>query len=56
MKCNFRSFTGTDTMLLGALTAGAVGSVALSGNLVPAWALRVQQDFHAGDLVQVRRA
>jgi 4-hydroxy-tetrahydrodipicolinate synthase len=46
----FSVFTGTDTLLVASLLAGARGTIAASANLVPDLTVAVYQAFAAGDI------
>jgi 4-hydroxy-tetrahydrodipicolinate synthase len=52
---SFRVFTGTDTLLVASLAAGAHGAIAASVNLVPALTTGIHRTFTAGDLAAARR-
>jgi 4-hydroxy-tetrahydrodipicolinate synthase len=46
----FRVFTGTDTLLVASLLAGAIGTICASANLVPELTVGIYQAFAAGDI------
>lgn len=47
---DFRVFTGTDTLLVASLLAGACGTIAASVNLVPQLVVGIYQAFATGDI------
>lgn len=51
----FTVFTGTDTLLLSSMAAGAHGTIAASVNLVPDLGVAIRRQFLAGDLDAARR-
>jgi dihydrodipicolinate synthase/N-acetylneuraminate lyase len=51
----FRVYTGSDTLLLASLAAGAHGTIAASVNLVPELATGIHRAFTSGDLATARR-
>ena len=51
---DFRIFTGSDTMLLAALAMGGAGTICATGNIAPAWVVKVFDDFERGDLTAAR--
>lgn len=51
----FAVFTGTDTLLLSSMVAGAHGSIAASVNLVPELGVAIRRKLLAGDLDGARR-
>lgn len=52
---DFRVFTGTDTLLVASMAAGADGTIAASLNLVPEMAAGVYRAMTSGDLADARR-
>lgn len=48
-------WTGADTQVLGAVVAGATGSITAGPNLVPAWSRELVRAAVRGDLAQARR-
>jgi 4-hydroxy-tetrahydrodipicolinate synthase len=50
----FRVFTGSDTMLLPALTMGAAGTICGAANVAPGWVVRIFEGFRHGDLASAR--
>jgi 4-hydroxy-tetrahydrodipicolinate synthase len=51
---DFRIFTGSDTMLLAALTMGGAGTICATGNIAPGWVVKVFDEFERGDLKAAR--
>ncbi len=50
----FRVFTGSDTMLLPALTMGGAGTICGAANVAPHWVVRIYQSFERGDMDSAR--
>ncbi len=50
----FRVFTGSDTMLLPALTMGGAGTICGAANVAPHWIVRIYQSFERGDMDSAR--
>jgi 4-hydroxy-tetrahydrodipicolinate synthase len=50
----FRIFTGSDTMLLAALTMGGAGTICGAANVAPGWIVGIYEDFHGGDAAAAR--
>ncbi len=51
---DFRIFTGSDSMLLGALAMGGSGTICANANIAPAWVVSVFDAFERGDLATAR--
>jgi len=52
----FRIFTGSDTMLLPSLAMGGAGTICGAANVVPAWVVRVYDEYRRGDLGAARKS
>jgi len=52
----FRIFTGSDTMLLASLAMGGAGTICGAGNVVPAWVVRIFDEYQRGDESAARRS
>jgi len=52
----FRVFTGSDTMLLASLAVGGAGTICGAANVAPHWVVRIDHDFHRGDIEAARSA
>ncbi len=52
---DFAVLTGTDTMLLASLAAGASGAIVASANVVPEVTVGIHRAWTAGDLVEAHR-
>ena len=50
----FRVFTGSDSMLVASLAAGASGTICGAANIAPDWVVRVYDDYARGDLAAAR--
>ena len=50
----FRVFTGSDTMLVASLAAGAAGTICGAGNIAPHWVVRIYDAYARGDLEAAR--
>jgi 4-hydroxy-tetrahydrodipicolinate synthase len=50
----FRTFTGSDTMLLPSLVMGASGTICGAANVAPAWITRICAEFAAGALASAQ--
>jgi len=50
----FRVFTGSDTMLVASLAAGAAGTICGAGNVAPHWVVRIYDEYTRGDLEAAR--
>jgi 4-hydroxy-tetrahydrodipicolinate synthase len=50
----FRIFTGSDTMLLPALTMGGAGTICGAANVAPGWIVRIYEDFQREDMAAAR--
>src|SRR5438270_2870359 len=44
----FRVFTGSDTMLVASLAAGAAGTICGAGNVAPHWVVRIYDEYTRG--------
>jgi 4-hydroxy-tetrahydrodipicolinate synthase len=51
---SFRTFTGSDWMLLGSLAIGAVGTICGAANVAPGWVVRVFDAYRAGRWSEAR--
>ena len=50
----FRTFTGSDTMLLPSLVMGASGTICGGANVAPQWIVRIHDEFRRGELAAAR--
>ena len=50
----FRTFTGSDTMLLPSLVMGASGTICGGANVAPQWIVRIHDEFRRGELEAAR--
>lgn len=52
----FRTYTGSDTMLLASLAMGGAGTICGAANVVPDWVVRIYDEYRGGDLEAARKS